>query len=353
MLDTSLRVLLAAVIAVSAVLAALLVYLVVRKALDNRRSRIVARYEEELRVKMYRYLQEGRLMRNMLPHGNRYKFAALEALLAHYRTLLSGSDIQKQIAAFAELAFADIYRKRLYGRQWSLRMNTLYYIDKFAMRSFERELVRLTEAGRLQTQAEFELVLSILASFASDELLPLLSRSAGRISEAMCREILLRVPEERFEPFVARFDSLPPQLQYGVLDVIGLKRGTERIGFLLANLTGTGAELRIRALKALSQMPLLETRADYVNHAASDLWQERMMAAKLFAVVRDRRFLPVLEQLLADSVWWVRQQAAQSILSFHDGRSVLAKVAAFGADRFARDTAEEYLEKEGSGDGDR
>ena len=66
------------------------------------------------------------------------------------------------------------------------------------------------------------------------------------------------------------------------------------------------------------------------------------MAAKLFGKLRDPIYAEPLLQLLSDPSWFVRSQAAQSILHYPNGQAVLEHAAVHAEDRYARDMAAEW-----------
>ncbi|RKJ24381.1 HEAT repeat domain-containing protein, partial [Butyricicoccus sp. 1XD8-22] len=51
----------------------------------------------------------------------------------------------------------------------------------------------------------------------------------------------------------------------------------------------------------------------YIPFVSSDIWEERLMAAKLLQNVPLKGSLSYLEKLLEDESWLVRTQAAQAI----------------------------------------
>jgi hypothetical protein len=353
MVDPIIRIVVTAIILISAAMFAMVIYLSLRKWLGNRHARIVDAYRKRLRLPMQRYLlQGGRISKTLLPNDNRLKFVALELLLFHFSGFLSSVEVHDRIRSYAEATFAIQYRKWLKSRGWGRRMNVLFHIEQFGLRLFEKDLLLLLESNRGVIPAETELIYRILAGFGSEGFIPLLLREKTHLSDLACRNIFARIPEQQLPLFIDLFPSLTPQLQYALIDVIGIRRREMYVDFLESLLSEQEAELRIRALKALSEMPMLLPKDYYLNHAAADHWQERVMAAKLLGAIRISRFLPSLETMLSDRSWWVRQQAGQSILNFREGRRILTRVKNESPDRFAREVAAEALEKGEAGNAD-
>jgi hypothetical protein len=346
MFEQRIQIVIIALVVIAVILAVLLCYLCIRKWSANQHASIVENFREQLRSPLQRYLLHGgEITDQLMPGGDRLKFEALESLLSQFSDFLSSSDIELRIRVYAEHAFAGQYQKWLNARGSIRKLNVLLHIDKFGLRSFEYHLLEWIKSGKGINLAHIDLIYRILAAFGSEELLILLSREPPALPDSSYRYMFARIPEQLFPLFVDLFPHLTLQLRLALIDVIGIRQRDLHIGFLEALLDERDSELRIRALKALSEMPHLTAKERYMSHAEADDWQERMMAAKLFGTIRNHTLLPYLESMLGDSSWWVRQQAGQSIMRYREGRDILTRIRYKSQDRFARDIASEWLDK--------
>ncbi|TJY44292.1 HEAT repeat domain-containing protein [Cohnella pontilimi] len=324
-----------------------LVYLILRKSADNRISRIRSAYMEQQQKHVYDYLLTGEETRSLLPHGNKLKAEALEQLLLHCAGLFKGEDMEARIRSYASKNLTDMYKGLLASRSWSSRMNTLYRVDKFDMSHLAAELEEAAR-NRRTTPEELALIYKLLARWGRAAVPDLLLRPGNALSDYQRRIIFSAMTPELFEHFVVRMHRLPADWRYSLIDVIGIHRKSEYTAGLQKLADEQDIELRIRALKALSFMDNVLPGEQYILHARSDAWQERMMAAKLFASFRSGLYTDELVRLLGDPVWFVRSQAAQSLFSFPQGIARLQEAAATSEDLYAREMAAEWLEKGGA-----
>jgi HEAT repeat protein len=326
-------------------LAVLLGYLIIRKAEENRMAAKVNALRERYYPLMYRYVTKGTKSRHLLPDHNPLKFEALERLLGDFSQALQEESVRRRIREYAELHFAPTYRKRLNGRAWSRRMNALYRIDEFGITVLTDQLLRLyTEKARL-TPAEWAQLYRIYASAGCLADTGLLLRPRTVLPDLVLRELFVNMDERSFQAYVETFGDCPYALQANLLDVIGIQKKETYIDFLLDLLAHDNAEIRIRSLKALSRFNRVPYRETLINHAASEHWEERMMAARLFGSMREERFLPALRLMMSDSTWWVRRVAGSALMQFRSGEQLLRQIAETDKDAFARDMALECLER--------
>jgi len=330
-----------------AILLLLLGYLIIRKVKEIRSERRVAGLIRMYEPAVRKYLQSGEASKLLSGTKSRsVSKRAIELLLAEMTELLDGDTVRERVRSFAEEVLADDYRNRLRHRRWSIRMNALRRIEEFRMLALRGELERLLyEETRTLTNAEkFELC-KILCMFEDERLLSFMAANKLGFSDFQKRSLLSHMNGSMFDGVEKDFAEIPAEWQYAVVDVIGIQRLEAHIPFLRKLLGDGREELRIRSLKSLSRMSLLGYDEAFVRHASSPSWQERMMAAKLFGSSRSRYYLSALQPMLSDTSWWVRSQAAESMLGIPGGRQLLEESARHSDDAFARDIAAEWLEK--------
>lgn len=106
------------------------------------------------------------------------------------------------------------------------------------------------------------------------------------------------------------------------------------------------AEIRIRTLKAIFEIGIITDLDKYLPFITSQIWEERLMMAKLLGALPISITSSYLQELLEDENWWVRTQAAKSIGRNKDGKIVLQSYINSSNDRYAIEMANQVLGKE-------
>lgn len=149
--------------------------------------------------------------------------------------------------------------------------------------------------------------------------------------------ILQRLHEEK-DPFIRVFcyrllNRLPaPQL--AMVNVVD-------------DLAAATIDLKIAALEYLVHCKDTSNKGLFYSLANDPHWEVRAAVAKALTIVDDEQSLQLLQHLLSDSQWWVRINAAHSLL--HHGKKGLQILQALtpGSDRFAYETAQAVLPTQG------
>lgn len=332
-----------AALIILSVLLTLLFYLIARKAIENRRGSQIDRIKEKMNPLLYTFLAEGHVSRG-LQTDSIVKERALEELLNHYADVLEGEEEKQNLTILAELHLTEYYKQSLKSFRWSRRMNAMYHIEDFKMKGLQNNLISILESSKASKE-EVVISLRILASFQFQDLPSMLMRKWNYLTEYDYRTILYRLEGARLEPLILQFNKSPVQLRYALIEVISLKRELRYIRFLEIIFIHNEKELRLRALKAIASIGHVSKIDPYLSLVHSSIWQERMMAAKLYGNLKDRKLLPYLKTMLSDTNWWVRFQAGQSIMMFPDGKEILRTIYQSTDDLFARDMAWEWMNK--------
>jgi HEAT repeat protein len=329
--------------AILTILGVLLVYLLVRKTIDIRRRSLIERQKEKYHTFIYSNLMEGNYTRELIPKTEIQKIAIAE-LLSHYGKLLDGEREKDRLKELAEYYLSEYYRKLLKSRKWSYRMNALYHIEDFSLRSLLPDVnARLKKSNT--SHEEMIHILKILASFQVLHLFELLAYSYNSFSEYVYRNILIRLAHHLFDHFVLGFHQCHQQLQYAILDVIAVKKELKYYSFIEKVFMSYSGEVKLRAVKTLAELGYVKDIDPYLHLLTSSKWEERMISARLIGNMRECKGLPQLIKLLHDSIWWVRSQAGQAIAKFPNGKEILQEVVETSEDPFARDMAWEWLHK--------
>ncbi|WP_043931425.1 HEAT repeat domain-containing protein [Bacillus sp. EB01] len=321
----------------------ILLYLSVRKWSANKKRRQIEDFKESYNPLLFEYITTGEISRKLVPRTDIEK-KAVEEILARYTEILEGEEERKNLTKLACLYLTDYYRDRLKSRKWSSRMNALYYIEDFKMDSLLKDIFTLL--GKKRTSRE-ELIhsLRILASFQFINLYDYLNKRYTFLSEFECRNILLRLENDHFDQFTLGFHQARKELQYAVLDVIGVKKDIRQLRFLESMYKKYNGEIRLRALKAIGSIGYVNQLDDYLPLVHSQKWEERMMAARLIGTMKDENAIGHLNGLIHDRSWWVRSQAGQALSKFPNGKALLQEIIETTEDPFAKDMAMEWVNK--------
>ncbi|WPP41107.1 HEAT repeat domain-containing protein [Paenibacillus hunanensis] len=342
------------------ILILLYAYLAYRKATYNKRQLAVYEMVRDLEQPdsaLETYLATGEASRR-LSIREPYRMEALQEALQHRLSISNTPEERRLIYEFAERYFSGHYREALRNRRWSTRMNTLLWIEQFRIHSLQPELIRWMKAARCSDEEHFQ-ILRILSKLNSDQIVPFLSQKDHNLSDSQLLQILLPLNEELIDQLLAQFDTLPRRVRYNLMDALRIHnvRSTEVLALLERQLSHYDGEIRIRALKTIANfgymsreatrllVDVLEDEHDHPERMTSS-WPERLMRAKVMGNVHEDVFVSYLLEMLGDSSYRVRQQAAESLSNYKNGLELLAKVVAGEhADRYAREMAEETLER--------
>lgn len=325
------------------ILTILFSYLLIRKVYEIRTRQQIEEYKDRTRGTMFKYLYEGSTSRLLLP-DHPLKITAMEELLSDFSHVVEGMATGERIQWFAEKFFAEDYRKILFHRRWSIRMNTLYLIEEFRMESLLSDVLQLYKKKHI-SRAEEGQILKMLAVFDHPDIFYFLTHTKYELSELTYRVIYGSLSEEMFEQFIKKFEELPKILQFTLVDMIGIKNRLEYGSVLESLLTSEDMEIRIRSLKAISQIGYVLPIEQLLVHLRSDNWPERIMAVKICGMLRLDEYVPHLVELMKDRVFQVRSQSAQAISNYPNGAAILQTIINTTEDTFARDMAMEWIER--------
>ncbi|MEH7107667.1 HEAT repeat domain-containing protein [Bacillus sp. JJ1764] len=321
----------------------LLLYLIIRKMIVNRKRAKINELKEKYNPVLFNVLTNGGNFRVLTPNTH-FQIIAIQELLSKYSKVTEGKEEKEQLANIAEYYLSDYFRKQLKSRRWSIRMNMLHQIEDLYMVSFLKDISIFINKKR-QTHDETIQALRILASFNDPGLLELLTTKFPTLSEYEYRNILIRANSQQFDQFVLHFNRSSDQLKRAILEVISIKKEKRYIVFLEDIFSKYDGEIKLRALKAIANIGYVQYVDPFLELLYSPKWQERMVSAKLIGQIQEEKGIPRLLELLQDPSWWVRSQAGQAISRFIHGKELLEQVLLTSQDPFAKDMAFEWLNK--------
>lgn len=342
-----------ATVGVVSLIILLLLYLMFRKYQRNRRLQAITRLTEQLAKAdsaLNQYISTGERSRKMLAK-NSLEQKAIEEMLIHRLSLSRSKNEQERIMELSEYYFADTYAIQLRSSRWSDRINALLYIEQFQMTRLKPDLL-VALNRKNHTEDERFLILRILAVFQAPEIMDELEPAAVQYSDIQLLQLVLLIKEDLLEQLLQQFDKYSPKLRYIIIDSLRINniRTQEVLQLLEQCMYSNDKEMRIRAMKALANFGYMSPEAaDRMEQALTEQssvsWQERLMRVKVINSTRDERFLPYLEQLVSDDSYEVRLQSAQALLRYRQGVGILEHIATDHPDRFAKEMAQEILER--------
>jgi len=285
-----------------------------------------------------------------------YQFEALEDRFSDYLSNFRFDTDFHPIKDFVNRYFVSRYRKQLRHRHWSIRMNTLYFVDLFRINAMREELVQLLQNRKCSPEERYQIFLT-LASFNDADMMELMQTSS-QMPTFLLTELLARlVQQDNVERFVEEFDRFSASWQHAILDVIRDKslRCEELQRLLEGLLQSDNSELVVRSLKTLDSLGYI-TSPDVImglfdKYTRNGMWDSpqanvvKLMMVRLMGNIRNEQFRPVLLSLIGDSVYNVRSEVARAIRKYKDGRAMLQSIAASHEDGYARSISQEWLER--------
>lgn len=326
------------------ILNVLFIFLVIRKIYANQFQKQKEHWKREY-LKHIDLVIRGK--EDLLFPDKSYMFEAFEEVLARYYSLMKGdTDFASRMEELADEVLYPDYKKRLKHGRWSIRMNTLHRIEKFRMVSLIEGCVGIYNEKRT-SELESLQILRILANLQDDRFYSILVKEEREFPGFYYQDLFMRLDERLFHQFTDNVEDFPLTIQFSLIEAMGVRGEYSYLPTIEFYLESENSEVRIRALKSLIKVGYLTDVEKIRPSLHAELWQERMMAAKLIKLLRDKQFIDDLLILLTDENWWVRTTAAESISAQQNGVEMLEDVVHTHVDRFARDIAAEWLLRKG------
>lgn len=276
-------------------------------------------------------------------HSNPHRTVVLERLLNGYVSVTKGGVASPLVAKLSEDFLSGQYAKQLLRKNWAVRMNTLYFIEDFHMKSLQPVLKeKLGKSSQLDQ--ETQQLIRTLASLDDASTISVLARYPDA-PVRLYTDVLKRLEERtRLEELDAalRNETHNKALKHAAISYIGMYGLTEFLPRIENELEAHEGEVRIQALKAILHLQYLTDPGLLLPFFRSSSWAERMYASRIAGRLQLSRFKEVLSTMLGDPVWWVRYSAAEALVQFSDGDILLAHLSADHPDRFARDMAAQW-----------
>ncbi|WP_078555084.1 HEAT repeat domain-containing protein [Bacillus alkalicellulosilyticus] len=341
MIDISLNTLIFVTILMAIILFILFFYLLLQKKKEQDEIYKRRKLKEKLRPTISAFLfGEGEVQSRLIQKSIR-GYEAICEILEEYRSVMKERIELTKLQAFAETQLGSYFEKQLHHKRWSIRMNTLYRIELFHMKMFEKRLLDMLETGEVNSTETYQ-VMRVLASFNSSKLQEILFTTQNVWPRFIYREMLRRFDEEVLFQGEAVFNELPYPFQAAIMDRLTERKDYNDLVFVEQQLQSKNLEIRVAALKIIPQIGFIYNYDLLETFSRSAFFQERLMFARVVKVLKKERFKTILVVMLADSNWWVRNAAAEALKTYQDGEFILEYASENHKDQFARDMARQW-----------
>ncbi|TDL63160.1 HEAT repeat domain-containing protein [Paenibacillus amylolyticus] len=341
----------------ASVLAFLLViygYILWMKYSSRRREKVKTALMKELLSEdsvLQRYLGQGEVKVDLLNMSGDQQSVLQQLLLQR----LAQGPVEHETLRIRLLSwqvFGSSYRSVLKTRKWSERVNTLLYIEQFHMIEL---LPRLEDMLRVTSCTPLErfIILRIYARTGYFRIVKELLREQYVWSDSQYLQILLLLTDSSWTRLKDHFKDVPYQVQCNIVHAIRIRDDqTEGAVVLLEKLIlGEDALLRTLAYQALAQVgrgreELLKGLLLVWNESGEERQRsERLTVTRLMGTVHADAFIPRLKIMMGDPSFQIRQEAANSLARYEQGLEELRETAVHHPDKYARQIAEETLER--------
>lgn len=331
-------------------------YLVIIKVLSLRTARKKQAWIDRHQKELVAYLLDGDIEQVSFVPSKSYHYSALEDFFSEYLMNYKVDSNKDPIKKFVEHFFLEEYRKRLTDRKWSVRMNTLYFFDLLKLEKVEADLLARLESSNVTHEEEYQIYI-LLASLEYEHLYELFKKSKG-LPPFLLNIMLNRLVDDgNIDYYLDHFEELHQSWQLSILDLIRNKnlRSLKIVSFLENLISSETKEIRIRTLKTIANIGSVGSIDVIVNwyeeNSQREDWHssetngERLMTARLMGMIKNDKFIPVLEQLITDSKYNVRYEAAKAIRKYKNGKERLQEMATNSPEAYTRNIAAEWVER--------
>ncbi|OME95503.1 hypothetical protein BK124_20730 [Paenibacillus amylolyticus] len=341
----------------ASVLAFLLViysYILWMKYSSRRREKVKTVLMQELHSEdsvLQQYLGQGEVKADLMNMSGDQQSVLQQLLL---QRLAQGPEEHEtlRIRLLSWQVFGSSYRSVLKTGKWSERVNTLLYIEQFHMIEL---LPRLEDMLRVTSCTPLErfIILRIYARTGYFRIVKELMREQYVWSDTQYLQILLLLTDSSWTRMKDHFKDVPYQVQSNIVHASRIRDDqTEGAVVLLEKLIlGEDALLRTHAYQALAQVSrgreeLLKGLLLVWNESGEERQRsERLTVTQLMGTVHADAFIPRLKVMMGDPSFQIRQEAANSLARYEQGLEELRDTAVNHPDKYARQIAEETLER--------
>lgn len=323
----------------------LLGYLLIVKSQRINKEKSIQSYFERLYPSYLAYLTGENDTDPSPAKSSAIKLLVLEKLLNKALDEFEPIIIPHRLQNLAQRHLTKSYRKKLSKGNWAQRVNALYYIEDFQMEDFKENVWNHLLSLESRDE-EYRQCLRVIASFRDERILRYVIKDR-HLSEGFAKQLFRRMGIDLLHQFIVilkNYENIVPlPIQSGLITYCGEVQEDAFLPFVEKQLRHNDAEIRLKAMKSLADYHCLTDSKLIAYFFESDMWQERMFAAKLSGLLRLAEYKGELEKLAGDAEWWVRFAACEAFKKLPDGESLLQVISHKHHDPYARDMARQTL----------
>ncbi|MGE7691484.1 HEAT repeat domain-containing protein [Lysinibacillus sp. NPDC097214] len=317
------------------------IYILVQRKREMRFAEVRDAFLQKSSQHWYNYLINDEIFSLALVPQGKAQVAAIEIIFSSYLKNIINEKVEHKIKEFSNLYLKEFYEKDLSSKRWSIRMNALYHIADLQIEDLLETCLQF-EKTKISEEEYFQL-LKIYSLFQPELFIEKIKESSVHYSESEYRRVFVLLEDDVFIRLFEDFDSWTTNIQFAAIDTAAVKRNMQYIDQLKQLLTHEVPEIQIRALKGLYEIGIIDEIDPYVPFVTSDMWEIRLMVTKIFKHVPLNYTYAYLEQLLQDENWWVRSQAAKTIVENKEGIDKLQQFMESSNDPYAIEMAQETI----------
>lgn len=272
---------------------------------------------------------------------------AAEQILLHMLGMLAGENRDKLVelakmqglvnSELGELRSGDWTRRELAAMNLGIiRLpETVPYLARLL---YDRHVpVRYTAARSLAMVGSVEAFASLVDLIAKPKY----------IDTARLLEIVQQAPRANVEPIQRMIENeqAPLTVRLLLVDLTGDWREYRLVESLRSLLRSNEKELVIHAIKALVRIGDIDSVPEIIQMVDDPRWEVRSQVVKAAGLLGFTEALPLLRKALTDEAFWVRRNAAESLVALGPAGYAVLQTASLLKDRFAFDLAEYQLER--------
>ena len=310
--------------------------LVVRRVLDDRRSRHTAMLRARTTATLFEYLDGSADQHRVLVAAGGQP-APVDELVFELRELVRGGDAGRLVALARDLGGFERARTGLTDRNPKARVRAVRFMAMYGEEAAQTlgyclkdrigavRIVAALELTRMGHAPGLEALASALDVGGADRQEEL--RQVFRPAVAADPREAIGLLEDEFSSEALRLLLLDGLAQAGVLDALAT----------IASMVGARSPaVRSEALRSLAILAHPSAAPAVIGALSDESWWVRAQAANAVRRIEISDAIAPLATLLSDEHWWVRLRAAEALCALGENGQKRLAVAATGRDEAAR-----------------
>lgn len=266
----------------------------------------------------------------------------LEKIFHHYTNFAKIESLNEKISELASIYLKNDYKKRINSVRWAIRINTYYYIEDFRLVYFIPDLSKKLSKQKKWNEESLQLA-KTLASLNYVNVIYEIERF-NITSPKMYSLLLDRLQEGAITKLIATFNTFQSDsFKIALIKWIGDYAKYEYASLLEENLTCNNSEIRIQSLKSIVKLSAFNKPELIAPFLQSDNWVEKMFAIKVVGTFTISHYKRILQELLSDRTWQIRNAAGEALSKFPDGEILLSYLEQENEDLYAKEMARKWL----------